>query len=176
MNFDPRRTIRYYWLKIIRLQGDPHVLARGVAIGIFIGVTPTIPFHTVLAIALALILRGSKITALLFTVIVSNPLTFFFQYYFSWRLGTLLTFRDLSWGKICSVLNIISANESFQHTIMAIGGLGLDTIFVMLIGGAVLALPFSLLGYLLSYFFFAMWQKKRKKSRCHPLHNSKDSQ
>jgi uncharacterized protein (DUF2062 family) len=174
MKTDPRRTIRYYWLKFIRLQGDPHVLARGVAIGIFIGVTPTIPFHTILAIALALMLRGSKIAALLFTVIVSNPLTFFFQYYFSWRLGTLLTFRDLSWGKICSVLNLIASHASFQETIVALGGLGRDTIWVMLVGGVILALPFSMLGYLLSYLFFSLWQKKRKKSHRTLRHNSED--
>ena len=176
MKFDPRRTIRYYWLKIIRLQGDPHVLARGVAIGIFIGVTPTIPFHTILAIALALLLRGSKIAALLFTVIVSNPLTFFFQYYFSWRLGTLLTFRNLSWGKICSVLDLIATHASFQETIMALGGLGRDAIWVMLVGGVILALPFATIGYLLSYLFFSLWHKKRKSSRYPPHHNSQDNE
>ena len=164
MNFDIRRTIRYYWLRFIRLRGDPHFLARGVAIGTFIGATPTIPFHTVLAIAFALILRGSKIAALLFTIVVSNPFTFFFQYYFAWRLGTLLTFRDLSWGKIFAVLNLISTNASFHDTLTAVGNLGLDAILVMLVGGIVLALPLSLLGYLLSYLFFAQWQKKRKKS------------
>ena len=169
MKFDPFRTIRYYWLKFIRLQGDPHVLARGVAIGIFIGVTPTIPFHTILAIALALMLRGSKIAALLFTVIVSNPFTFFFQYYFSWRIGTLLTFKDLSWGKICSVLDLIAANAGLQDTVKALSGLGLDAISVMLVGGIVLALPFSLVGYLLSYLFFALWQKKKKRNPLHPV-------
>ena len=169
MKFDPFRTIRYYWLKFIRLQGDPHVLARGVAIGIFIGVTPTIPFHTILAIALALMLRGSKIAALLFTVIVSNPFTFFFQYYFSWRIGTLLTFKDLSWGKVCSVLNLIAANAGLRDTVMALSGLGLDAISVMLVGGIVLALPFSLVGYLLSYLFFALWQKKKKRNPLHPV-------
>ena len=35
----PQRAARYYYLRFIRLQGDPHTLARGVAIGLFIGVT-----------------------------------------------------------------------------------------------------------------------------------------
>ncbi len=164
MKFEPRRTFRYYYLRIIRLQGDPRVLARGVAIGIFVGITPTIPLHTILAIVLALLLRGSKIAALLFTVIVSNPLTIFFQYYFSWRLGTWLTFTDLSWDKIEAVLDLIAAHTGFRETVITLGGLGQDVLMVLLVGGLALALPFALVGYLLAYYFFSGLQKK--KSGC----------
>ena len=74
MKIEPQRTIRYYYLKFIRLKGDPSSLARGVAVGTFIGITPTIPFHTVMTLALAFLLRGSKVAALLATVIVSRDL------------------------------------------------------------------------------------------------------
>jgi uncharacterized protein (DUF2062 family) len=166
MKFEPGRTIRYYYLRFIRLQGDPKVIARGVAIGTFIGITPTIPLHTISAIVLALLLRGSKIAALLFTVIASNPLTFFFQYYFSWRLGNWLTFKNLSWAEISSVFKLISTHGSFQQTLLALGGLGQDALCILLLGGVVLALPLALLAYFLSYTFFSLLQKKRmaKKS------------
>jgi len=49
-----RYNIRQYGQKIKQLQGDPHHVALGMAIGVFVGVTPTIPFHTVIAVALAL--------------------------------------------------------------------------------------------------------------------------
>ena len=81
MKFQPLRASKYYYLRFIRLRGKPSVLARGVAVGIFIGITPTIPFHTILALIFAYVLRGSKIAALLATFLVSNPLTFFLQYY-----------------------------------------------------------------------------------------------
>jgi uncharacterized protein (DUF2062 family) len=168
MKLEPRRTIRYYYLRIIRLRGDPHVLARGVAIGIFVGITPTIPFHTILAIVLAFILRSSKIAALLFTVIVSNPITFFFQYYFSWRLGNWLTFKDLSWEKIQAILDLLSANTGFRETVIALSGLGQDTLIVLLVGGMTLALPFTLVGYLLAYLFFCRLQKNKKNTGCAP--------
>ena len=90
MKLEPRRTARYYYLRFIRLKGDPSVLARGVAVGTFIGITPTIPFHTVMALGLSFILRGSKVAALLATFLVSNPLTFFPQYYLSWQIGNWL--------------------------------------------------------------------------------------
>jgi uncharacterized protein (DUF2062 family) len=164
MKFEPRRTIRYYYLRIIRLRGDPHVLARGVAIGIFVGITPTIPFHTILAIALAIILRSSKIAALLFTVIVSNPFTLFFQYYFSWRLGTWLTFKDLSWEKIRAILDLITAHTGFREFVIALSSLGQDALLIMLVGGMTLALPFTLVGYLLAYLFFTGLQKNKKNT------------
>jgi uncharacterized protein (DUF2062 family) len=166
MKIEPRRTIRYYYLRTIRLQGDPHVLARGVAVGIFVGITPTIPLHTILAIILAFILRSSKIAALLFTVIVSNPFTIFFQYYFSWRLGTWLTFKDLSWEEIQAVLDLISAHTSFREIVITLSGLGQDALLVLLVGGTCLALPFALLGYLLAYYFFSRLQKKKNVSNC----------
>jgi len=174
MKLEPRRTIRYYYLRIIRLRGDPHVLARGVAIGIFVGITPTIPFHTILAIVLAFILRSSKIAALLFTVIVSNPITFFFQYYFSWRLGNWLTFKDLSWEKIQAILDLLSANTGFRETVIALSGLGQDALLVLLVGGMTLALPFSLVGYLLAYLFFSWLQKNKKNSGCAPPDSSRN--
>ena len=55
-----RRTVRYYWLKFRRLQGSPQKLAWGMALGVFIGITPTMPFPTVAALALAAILRDRK--------------------------------------------------------------------------------------------------------------------
>ena len=55
--------IRDFILKAKRLEGDPHFIALGLAIGVFVGFTPTIPFHTVLAVALAFLFKGSKAAA-----------------------------------------------------------------------------------------------------------------
>ena len=41
------------------------VLTAVLAIGVFIGITPTIPLHTILAVSLALLVRGSKLAAAL---------------------------------------------------------------------------------------------------------------
>ncbi|MBU0960183.1 MAG: DUF2062 domain-containing protein, partial [Proteobacteria bacterium] len=35
-----KRTSRYYYLKFVRLKGDPQSLAGGTAIGTFFGITP----------------------------------------------------------------------------------------------------------------------------------------
>ncbi|MCX5874811.1 MAG: DUF2062 domain-containing protein, partial [Deltaproteobacteria bacterium] len=71
----PTRAAKYYYLKFLRLQGDPHSLALGVAIGLFVGITPTIPLHSALIIILAWPLRGNILAALIAATAISNPLT-----------------------------------------------------------------------------------------------------
>ena len=84
-----QRLFKYYYLKFIRLRGEPHDLALGMAFGIFAGMMPIIPFHMALALALALIFKGSKITAVL-GAWVSNPLTWYFLYFFNYKLGSIV--------------------------------------------------------------------------------------
>jgi uncharacterized protein (DUF2062 family) len=161
MKLEPRRAARYYYLRFIRLRGSPGVLARGVAIGAFIGITPTIPFHTILALLFAFILRGSKIAALLVSVIVSNPLTFFFQYYFSWKIGNWLTPGKHSWDEVSSLLETIANGGKFGETMTALADIGLDSLLILIGGGIVLATPFTIIFYIISFLLFRDIQRKR---------------
>ncbi|MDA8164593.1 MAG: DUF2062 domain-containing protein [Desulfobacteraceae bacterium] len=158
----PRRTARYYYLRFIRLQGDPEFLARGVAAGLFIGVTPTIPLHTFLTLLLAFLFRGSKLAAIMAGWVVSNPFTFFFQYYFSWRLGSWITGSDLSWGRISGVVARIGQGPGLGETLSLLGKLSQETVMVMLAGGFILAVPIALLGYLGALRFFAVVRRHRQ--------------
>lgn len=167
--FQPQRTVRYYYLKFLRLKGDPVILARGIAIGMFIGITPTIPLHTILSIAIAFILRASKIAALLATIIVSNPLTFCLQYYLSWRIGHWLIRSDLTWETINTTLQAITADTGFIETLHIVMQLGFKAIATLIVGGSILAIPFALTGYLLSLQFFRAVQKKRQARQANAL-------
>ncbi len=163
MKFEVRRTIKYFSLKFIRLKGDPHFLAMGVAVGLFIGTTPTIPFHTIAALAMAILLRGSKIAALLASMAISNPLTFFFQYYFSWKIGNWLYPANLRWEQIEALLKTITTDVGLSVSLAALGKLGMAALATLVLGGCLLALPIAAVGYLLSYRFFAAIQKKRRE-------------
>jgi uncharacterized protein len=96
------RLFRHYWKQRVKqlyhriksLKGDPHSVAMGMAVGVFVAFTPTIPFHTVLTITLAFLLRGSKPAAIIGSWI-NNPLTFPFFYYCSYRLGVFLLGHDI---------------------------------------------------------------------------------
>jgi len=61
-------------LRFIRLQGTPHEISKGVALGIFIGMTPTFGFQMAIAVFFAWLLRESKLAAVL-GVWITNPVT-----------------------------------------------------------------------------------------------------
>ena len=81
-----KKKIAVFIEKVKKLNGDPHYVAFGMAIGVFVAMTPTIPFHTILAIILAILLNASKPAAVL-GVWVSNPFTVVFLYFACYKVG-----------------------------------------------------------------------------------------
>jgi len=165
MRIEPSRTFRYYYLKFIRLKGEPCVLARGVAVGTFIGITPTIPFHVILALSFSFLFRGSKVAAVLATFVVSNPITFLPQYYLSWQIGNLLLPGKHSWDDISELINLIVQGAKFNEILAAFSHVSLNSLTVLIAGGIVLAIPFTLVFYFMSCQFFRTLQKKRLEKK-----------
>lgn len=157
-----RRTSRYYYLKVIRLQGDPHTIARGMAIGVFIGITPTIPLHTIAILLFSYLLRGNTIAAFLANLLVCNPLTYFPQYYLSWLIGNWLTGGSLSWDRIHAAMEVLFSGAGYTEILHTISQLGKEAVIVMLLGGFILAAPFTVVSYVGSIRFFTSLRNKRR--------------
>jgi uncharacterized protein len=160
---NPKRTARYYYLKFVRLKGDPKSLAWGTAIGTFLGITPIIPFHTVLNLIVTFLTRTSTIAAMLASLIVCNPLTYVPQYYLSTVVGNAATPYNLNWERIKSVLDILLASPGIMESLRALADLGYEAIIVLLVGGSILALPFTVASYFLSLRLFITIQEKRRR-------------
>lgn len=135
----PRYWWKEFWRQLRELRGKPHEISLGMAIGVFIAITPTIPFHTVLAVALAALLRGSKLAAAL-GVWVSNPLTIPFFYYGSYRLGRF-------------VLGYPQLVLPADYSIISLVKMGKHVTVAMLHGGVLLGILPGLLAYFLTYKF-----------------------
>lgn len=163
IKYQPRRLARYYYLRFLRLKGDPGSIARGVALGLYIGVTPTIPLHTILIISLSLPLRANAIAGVMAAAVISNPLTFFQQYYFSWLIGAWLLPGDLSWDRVKTLTDAIGQNTPFAETMKLIGQLGFETVSTLVAGGCILALPFAVAGYFFTLRFFQKVREKRRE-------------
>lgn len=162
------RIWKYYTLRFKRLKGDPRSLAGGTALGVFVGLTPTIPFHTLIIILLALVTRTSTIAGILSSWFICNPLTYFPIYYLSLVIGNSVTPYELNWLKIKETLDLILAAEDLRQSIHTLFSLGFEAAIVMVVGGCLFALPFSIASYYLSLKFFVAIRKKRQDK--HILH------
>jgi uncharacterized protein (DUF2062 family) len=141
-NIGYKYTLNLYLQKIIQsfkeLHGNPHYLALGIGIGVFVGMTPTFPLHTIIAIPLAHIFRGSKRAALL-GVWISNPLTLPFCYYISYKVGMLTLDKPSPFKS----LKLISFSDFLN--------LGLEVGGAMMLGGLILGVILGLLTYMITY-------------------------
>lgn len=80
------RPLKLFYFRFIRLRATPEEVARGFAIGIFIGMTPTLWFQMVLAALFAALLKQNKLAAIL-GVWITNPLTSIPIYTFNYEVG-----------------------------------------------------------------------------------------
>ncbi|MBW1690126.1 MAG: hypothetical protein DRG87_04690 [Deltaproteobacteria bacterium] len=157
------RRARLLYLRIIRLRGQPHELALGMALGICIGMTPTIPFHMITAVAVAIAFGASKLTAAAGTWIC-NPVTVYPIYRFCYIIGTSFLGFDHNTGLLMPVIGAIDQGKYLDaiKTILSGGGMAVAT---FLLGGIVLGLIVSVPSYVLFYYFFknlAAWRTSRK--------------
>jgi len=134
----------------------------GTAVGIFIGITPTIPLHTVAIIGVTLLMRISTIAALLSAMAVCNPLTMVPQYYLCWLAGDFIFPGRLTWERIKEVLTVIT-QESFMDSLRVLGSLSFDAVLVMMTGGLVIGIPAAVAGYYYSLRFFIKIRDKRRQ-------------
>ncbi len=135
-------------LEVKQLQGNPHYVAKGMAIGVFIGVTPTIPLHTVLAVVLAFIFKGSKPAAVI-GVWVANPFTIPFFYIASYQIGTFLF-------KISTPFN------PDRLAVQQLLELGLEITIAMIAGGIVIGIPFGIIAYGITWKVFRSIRNRKK--------------
>jgi len=84
-----RRSTLYYAKRILRLSATPYAIAAGCAIGAFVSFTPFIGFHIAISIAVAWIIRGNFIAAVIGTS-VGNPLTFPLIWASTYELGNVV--------------------------------------------------------------------------------------
>jgi hypothetical protein len=90
--------------QILRIEDTPHRIALTFAVGVFLGLSPLIGLHTVLAIAVAWIFRLNRIV-ILSGAFINNPWSVIPIYTFStWIgaeiLGTDLLVTDVDWRGI----------------------------------------------------------------------------
>ncbi len=146
-----KRTVRYYFLRILREPDSAHRLALGVACGIFVGFLPIIPFQTPVVLALAFLLRCNKPVAWIATLI-SNPLNLIPFYAMLYWVGRLL---------FDTRTRLILREEAM--TMRALIARGTEFYGVMFAGGLALAIPGSILAYFLAKYLIRRYRRLRMR-------------
>lgn len=167
MAIRPHRTFRYYYLRFTRLKGDPEHLALGVAIGTFIGIAPVIPLNTILITIATITCRASLLGGIVASWLVSNPFTFYIQYYYSWKVGSMILPSEKSWHEILASLQTVWQDNGFTDAMSALTHIGAYSLFKLVLGGCVIAIPLTVIAYFSSLYYFKNFHcKKEKGLRC----------
>src|SRR5512136_891264 len=133
-----RDRINDFYKRFLSLNGRPEEIARAMALGVFIGVTPTIPFHTALVMVLCLIFRQNITAAMLGATIISNPLTIPFFYLAEYELGVFLLGLDP---------NPFTLTDYDVRSILEIGW---HILYPLQVGGWLLAVLFTVPSYFIT--------------------------
>lgn len=135
----PRSLLR----NILMLDDTPHSIALGTAIGMFIGITPTVGIQMILvmlfAYAVSPLLKFNRVAALI-TVYISNPLTTVPLYWFSYKIGTLFFGGSMTRDDFGKVLHYESFEEWWATVVNLFVHIGKPLILGSLLLGAVCAL------------------------------------
>lgn len=126
------------------LNVDEYAIARGVAMGLLVGLTPTLGIQTVLMLLGAVLFRANFLAAYAVSF-VSNPLTVAPLYYAFHELGEAV----LRWLPIA--LPQVATLEA--HIV--------QDAKAMLIGSLLIAIPAAMGGYTLALF---LWRRKARRT------------
>lgn len=139
--------------RFIMIRGEPREVALGFALGIFVGMTPTVGVQTPIAIFIAALFKWGKLPAAI-GVWISNPLTVPLIYSVTYIIGAKLLSLDpvfnMPLSPTWSTLKVM-----IQKAPQAFGA--------MTAGGALLGIPLAIISYYLSYAAVDKYQKDVKE-------------
>lgn len=146
-------------LRFIRLHGTPEEIAKGFALGIFIGMTPTFGVQMPIAFCAAWIFRENKLAALL-GVWITNPISAPFIYAAEYEFGRLLLGMD-------------RLSLPTEYNFDTLGQLSSNILIPLGVGSLFFAVLFGTISYALAIRFMPYmktlkiprWPRRRRKQK-----------
>lgn len=121
------------FVRFVRLRGLPEEIAKGVALGIFVGMTPTFGFQMAIALFFAYLLKENRLAAIL-GVWITNPVTAPVIYSIEYEMGRIL-------------LSLPRASLPAEFTWGAYADLGWDILYPLWVGGTLAGVILGALSY-----------------------------
>ncbi|MGL4722819.1 MAG: DUF2062 domain-containing protein [Desulfovibrionaceae bacterium] len=149
------------YLRIIRIRAEPREIALGLALGVFIGSLPIIPFQTIAVVILAILFKASKIAGFLGTF-VTNPVTMLPFYLLLWYVGSF--FIPHAVGE-----NINMSDLSLENLIAQ----GPNIFLAMMLGGIIVGLPAGIVTFFTIKPLLEKYKKRRNERKRKKVINGK---
>jgi uncharacterized protein (DUF2062 family) len=127
-------SLRRYLRKLAGLKESPEGIARGLAIGVFVGFLPINGFQIITAVTIAGITRVSRVAAVIGTH-VTNPWTTIPVLVIDYYIGCAIL------GKKACLPHV---NAQSIHSVTTAG---MDLLLPAFVGGTILGVVFSLISY-----------------------------
>ena len=124
--------------RIIKLRGEPRTIALGFALGLFVGMSPTMGIQTAIAVFLAVIFGWNKISAAI-GVWITNPFTAPFIYSITYFSGAKIL--GLGHHYAPSEDLTLTALEKILHKAP-------DVLWALILGGIITGFVIAVAGYL----------------------------
>ncbi|UWQ22891.1 DUF2062 domain-containing protein [Jannaschia sp. W003] len=168
-----RRAALYVKHRLRRLPDTPQKISRGICVGVFVTFTPFYGFHFVIAAALAWIVRGNVMAALLGTFF-GNPLTYVPIAVVSLNLGHWMLGTELRGAVDENLFSKLAGagDDMFWNAWHALRGEAVDwsalrvfwndVFWPWLVGGLVPGVFAGLAAYTLAMPLITAYQKRRR--------------
>ena len=140
-----KRSYKYYYFKFIRQSGDPEYIARGVALGLFIGLLVPFGLQIAVVLPLAIWLKAAKIPSVVFTW-VTNHFTIWIIYPVQCYIGSWVLASPFEYSEIRDTMVNVVEKQSFS-SLFSLGWMVVASFFV---GGVLFAVVTSTPGYFIS--------------------------
>ncbi len=149
---NPRALLR----AILSLNDSPHAIAKGTAIGMFLGLTPTVGIQMLLVMLVSLFMRFNRKAALI-TVYISNPFTTIPIYWVNYKVGTLFFEETVTREQFAELLTY----HGFSEWLDAIQAVFIKVGMPLLFGSLVVATIGGIITYPLILWLLRMTGKKQ---------------
>jgi len=133
-------SVQRIYRRFLKIRGNPHEIALGFALGLFVGMTPFMGFQTPIAIFFAALFQWNKISSAV-GVWISNPVTAPVIYGITYFVGAKITGLSISENFNCireiTVLGLLKSTP--------------EMLIAMVIGGIITGIPIAVTGYFFSF-------------------------
>lgn len=140
--------LRIKFRLVLSLDRSPRDLARATFLGVLIGISPYIGFHTYIALFCSTFFN-LPVYPLILGAYITNPITIPFIYGLTTKFGAFILSREIIVPKDWSSINLSNVKDFFESILLP-----------FLVGTHIIGLVVAVLFYFIVYFIASRYQEK----------------